>query len=210
MKDKLKVNEIFDSIDGEGRRTGELATFIRLTGCNLRCSYCDTTYAFAEGSERTVADIAGHVTYPNVTITGGEPLCQDIHGLIESLAGHDINIETNGSVAIGPYMEYANVFFTIDYKCGSSGMSQAMDMKNFTLLRPRDVLKFVVGSRDDLQEARKVTETYRPACPVYVSPVWGEIEPADIVDFMKEYKMIQWTVQVQLHKIIWDPAARGV
>lgn len=210
MKNKLKVNEIFDSIDGEGKRTGELATFIRLTGCNLRCSYCDTTYAFDEGNERDVADIAGSVTYPNVTITGGEPLCQDIHGLIESLNGHDINIETNGSVAIGPYMKYENVFFTIDYKCGSSGMSQAMEMKNFTMLRPRDVLKFVVGSREALQEARKVTETYRPACAVYVSPVWGEIEPADIVDFMKEYTLTQWTVQVQLHKIIWDPAARGV
>ncbi|MCH4187237.1 MAG: radical SAM protein [Megasphaera sp.] len=210
MKNKLNVNEIFDSIDGEGKRTGELATFIRLTGCNLRCAYCDTTYAFHEGHEMSVHDIAEKVTYQRVTVTGGEPLCQDIHGLLQTLEGHDINIETNGSIDITPYMKYDHVFFTIDYKCSSSGMSQAMLKENFTRLRQRDVLKFVVGSTADLQEAKHLTEKLQPHCAIYVSPVFGAIRPAQIVDFMKEYAMINWKIQVQLHKVIWDPEARGV
>lgn len=210
MKSKLKVNEIFNSIDGEGKRTGELATFIRLTGCNLRCTYCDTTYAFHEGTEWTVDDIVNKVAYKNVTITGGEPLCQDLHELIEKLDAHDINIETNGSIGIGPYLKYDHVFFTIDYKCSTSGMIQSMLMDNFTNLRKRDVLKFVVGDLGDLQEAKRITEQYRPLSAIYISPVFGKIKPVEIVDFMKRNKMLDWKVQVQLHKIIWEPTARGV
>lgn len=94
MNYSLCVNEIFDSIDGEGKKAGQLATFIRLCGCNLRCSYCDTAYAFNEGRHMDIADIIAQVSYPNVTLTGGEPLCQDIHALLEGLKGHSVNIET--------------------------------------------------------------------------------------------------------------------
>ncbi|WP_443868169.1 radical SAM protein [Megasphaera sp.] len=116
MNYSLCVNEIFDSIDGEGKKAGQLATFIRLCGCNLRCSYCDTAYAFNEGRHMDIADIIAQVSYPNVTLTGGEPLCQDIHALLEGLKGHSVNIETNGSMDIEPYFKYDHVWFTVDYK----------------------------------------------------------------------------------------------
>ena len=116
MNYSLCVNEIFDSIDGEGKKAGQLATFIRLCGCNLRCSYCDTAYAFNEGQHMDIADIIAQVSYPNVTLTGGEPLCQDIHALLEGLKGHSVNIETNGSMDIEPYFKYDHVWFTVDYK----------------------------------------------------------------------------------------------
>lgn len=210
MNDKLIVNEIFDSIDGEGKTAGQLATFIRLCGCNLRCSYCDTTYAFTEGSEMTVADIVRRVSYPHVTLTGGEPLCQNIGGLLQALQDRSVNIETNGSMDITPYFVYPHVWFTVDYKSLSSQMADHMLAKNFSALRPQDVLKFVVGSEDDLQQAWEVCRTYRPACPIYVGPVYGQIEAAQIVEFMKTHQLTSWKLQLQLHKYIWDPNQRGV
>ena len=210
MNDKLIVNEIFDSIDGEGKTAGQLATFIRLCGCNLRCSYCDTTYAFTEGQEMAVADIVRRVSYSHVTLTGGEPLCQDISGLLQALQGHSVNIETNGSLDITPYFTYPHVWFTVDYKSVSSQMADRMLAKNFSALRPQDVLKFVVGSTADLQQAWDVCRTYRPACPIYVGPVYGQIEAAQIVEFMKTHRLTSWKLQLQLHKYIWDPNQRGV
>ncbi len=210
MNDKLCVNEIFDSIDGEGKRAGELATFIRLTGCNLRCSYCDTTYAFTQGCEMSITDIADKVSYRNVTLTGGEPLYQDVHTLLEQLHDHDINVETNGSMDILPYFKYPNVWFTVDYKCKTSGESNAMLPSNFFHLRPQDVVKFVVGSIDDLEQAKKVCNAYDFVCPVYISPVFGKIKPAQIVDYMKKHDLEKWKMQLQLHKFIWKPNARGV
>ncbi|KMO87823.1 radical SAM protein [Megasphaera cerevisiae DSM 20462] len=210
MKNSLWVNEIFDSIDGEGKTAGQLASFIRLKGCNLRCAYCDTTYAFHEGYLMEAETIASKVSYPDITITGGEPLCQDLHGLLELLQDHSINIETNGSMDITPYFRYAGVWFTIDYKSLSSGMSNHMLLHNFRCLRPQDVLKFVVGTKDDLEQARFVCDTYRPGCPVYVGAVFGAISPGEIVEFMKEYELTDWHLQLQLHKFIWAPEARGV
>lgn len=151
MNYSLCVNEIFDSIDGEGKKAGQLATFIRLCGCNLRCSYCDTAYAFNEGRHMDIADIIAQVSYPNVTLTGGEPLCQDIHALLEGLKGHSVNIETNGSMDIEPYFKYDHVWFTVDYKSLSSDMANRMLPENFEKLRPQDVLKFVVGDEADLR-----------------------------------------------------------
>lgn len=206
----LKVNEIFDSIDGEGKRAGELATFIRLTGCNLRCSYCDSTYTFYEGKQMEIDDILKQVHYKNVTLTGGEPLYQDVHELLEGLRDHEVNIETNGSMPIRPYMDMGNVFFTIDWKSKSSGVENRMYMENFNLLRERDVLKFVVGSLEELERAKYITYTIHPKCLVYISPVFGKINPADMVEYMKRNKMEQWRIQLQLHKFIWSPTKRGV
>lgn len=210
MKYSLCVNEIFDSIDGEGKKAGQLASFIRLCGCNLRCSYCDTTYAFTEGKDMDVDDIVRQVSYPNVTLTGGEPLCQDVHALLVALKGHSVNIETNGSVDIEPYLKYDHVWFTVDYKSLSSDMAGRMLEENFEKLRPQDVLKFVVGDEADLNQALAVYERYQPKCAVYVGAVFGQIEPAQIVDFMKDHELTDWHLQVQLHKIIWDPQLRGV
>ena len=164
MNYSLCVNEIFDSIDGEGKKAGQLATFIRLCGCNLRCSYCDTAYAFNEGRHMDIADIIAQVSYPNVTLTGGEPLCQDIHVLLEGLKGHSVNIETNGSMDIEPYFKYDHVWFTVDYKSLSSDMANRMLPENFEKLRPQDVLKFVVGDEADLRQALGVYQLYRPKC----------------------------------------------
>ena len=161
MNYSLCVNEIFDSIDGEGKKAGQLATFIRLCGCNLRCSYCDTAYAFNEGQHMDIADIIAQVSYPNVTLTGGEPLCQDIHALLEGLKGHSVNIETNGSMDIEPYFKYDHVWFTVDYKSLSSDMANRMLPENFEKLRPQDVLKFVVGDEADLRQALGVYRVCR-------------------------------------------------
>lgn len=208
-----KVNEIFDSIEGEGKRAGELATFIRLSGCNLRCSYCDTAYAFSEGTKMTIPEIVSKVHYHNVTLTGGEPLCQNIGYLLDALQSHIVNIETNGSIPVQAFHDYSNVFFTIDYKCKSSGMTDKMYLRNFSKLRKRDVLKFVVGSREDLEEAVYIyhrQHVERTDCKVYVSPVFGKIEPAEIVEFLKRNDLQKWRVQLQLHKFIWAPEKRGV
>ena len=210
MKNSLVVNEIFHSIDGEGKKAGELATFIRLTGCNLRCSYCDTAYAFSEGRPMTIEEIARQVRYHNTTLTGGEPLCQDVHALLEALPGHSINIETNGSIAIAPYFRHDNTWFTVDYKCTGSAMSEHMLPQNFLALRRQDVLKFVVSNQEDLEQARHICQQYAPVCPIYISPVFGKIEGQRIVQYMEHYELESWRLQLQLHKYIWPPDMRGV
>lgn len=210
MSDSLVVNEIFDSIDGEGKTAGQLATFIRLCGCNLRCVYCDTAYAFTEGQEMAVADIIRRVHFPHVTLTGGEPLLQPVHALLAGLAGHSVNIETNGSVDLRPYMAYRHVWFTVDYKSIYSQMSERMLAVNFQRLRPQDVLKFVVATQEDLEQALAVCQTYQPACQIYVGPVFGQLPAREIVEFMKERRVTSWHLQLQLHKYIWPPDERGV
>ena len=211
MQNEWPVNEIFFSIDGEGKRAGSLAAFIRLAGCNLRCSYCDTAYAFTEGTPMRAEEIAEAVKgWKNVTVTGGEPLCQDVHALLQRLREHEVNIETNGSVDVTPYHAYPWVFFTLDYKCPSSGMESSMLEKNFQTLRPQDVLKFVVGDMEDLRTAQRVCEKYEPNCLVYLSPVFGKIEAKEIVEYMKSARYKNWRLQLQLHKYIWPPDARGV
>lgn len=211
--DTYLVNEIFDSIEGEGKRAGLPATFIRLSGCNLRCKYCDTAYAFEQGTPMTPEEIVEKVNFQRVTLTGGEPLCQKVQPLLQALADHEVNIETNGSLNIQPYQQLSNVFLTVDYKCGASGMTSKMFLPNFKHLRSCDVLKFVVGSVDDLQLALALNATYLDflkEVPIYVSPVFGSIEPATIVEYIKTHKLENWRVQLQLHKYIWDPAAKGV
>lgn len=214
MSGKLRVTEIFDSIEGEGKRAGKLATFVRLTGCNLRCSYCDTAYAFDGGEEMRLDDIVHRIHYHNVTLTGGEPLAQDVRDLLDALRGHDVNIETNGSINIQPFFrDYPDAFFTIDYKCGGSGMTKAMCLSNFSNMRKKDVLKFVVGSREDLEQAFDVFRQFYGNLrnrQIFVSPVFGQIDPQDIVAFMKENNLWSWRVQLQLHKFIWNPQERGV
>lgn len=213
FKETFTVNEIFGSIEGEGIRAGELSTFIRLSGCNLRCTYCDTAYAFNQGVEMTVSDILHKVHYTNVTLTGGEPLYQPVAPLLCALQEHEVNVETNGSIDIRPYQKYNHVFFTVDYKCGFSGMTDHMCLANFESLRSCDVLKFVVGNRMDLEEAHCLYlayQKYLAGVPIYVSPVFGQIEPQDIVTFMKKHKLENWRIQLQLHKFIWPPTQRGV
>ena len=126
--------------------------------------------------------------------------------------GIDVEIETNGSVPIAPVAEKCGVRpeFTMDYKLPSSGMESRMCLENLPQLKDSDTLKFVCASREDLERAAEVLEEYKPVCKVYLSPVFGRIEPKDMVEFMKEKKLGRVNLQLQLHKFIWDPNERGV
>ena len=221
----MRVSEIFESIDGEGIRVGYPVTFIRLFGCNLRCSYCDSRYA-CEGNDYTEMDIADVVDkvidfgHNKVTLTGGEPLIhRDVKYLIKELLdrGYELNIETDGAVPlynIGPMTKanWKRCIITLDYKCPSSGMEDKMLISNFEMLTKNDVLKFVVGSDEDLKRAKQVIEENQLAgkCNIYFSPVFGNIEGKQIVEFLLENKMDYARVQLQLHKFIWNPEMRGV
>ena len=221
MKDKLVVNEIFGSIDGEGIRTGELATFIRLAGCNLRCSYCDTDYSLkaTDGEEITIEEIVNKVKeigYKNITLTGGEPLIhKNVDKLIDKLIeeGFKLNIETNGAVDITPYIA-KKLILTVDYKTKSSGMIKYMENKNISLLRDYDVFK-IVCCKDDFEDIKELLKNNQIKSYIYLSPIFGKIEYYELVDFLKELHKegidtSKIRVQVQLHKIIWEPNKRGV
>lgn len=214
----MLVNEIFSSIEGEGIRTGYPVTFIRLYGCNIHCPYCDTRYACEGGefTQMTVDEIVDKVKdfgWSRVTITGGEPLIhRDVDNLIYLLTylGYEVNIETNGTVFVGEYTDFDKVILTVDYKSISSGMNTKMDTANIDALRKQDVLKFVVGTMEDLEDMKRIVLNRMPQCQIFVSPVFGQIEPVQIVDFIKENHLDNVRVQVQLHKIIWNPTERGV
>ena len=216
----MKVVEIFESIDGEGIFAGFPATFIRLYGCNLRCSYCDSEYSFSGNNytEMAIEDIvqkAQQYNHKHITLTGGEPLIhKDVEKLIRALAGRNfkVNIETNGAVDISSYLKKRNVLFTLDYKCPSSGMEDKMLAGNFLNVRKCDVVKLVVENSDDLNTAEKIIKEYNlnENCNVFLSPVFGKIEPVEIVDFILKRHLEGVRVQLQLHKYIWDPNQRGV
>lgn len=214
---KYKVVEIFKSIEGEGKRAGLPATFVRLYGCNLRCGYCDTLYGITNNNyelmsaEDILFELKRHKCQ-RVTLTGGEPLIQPgVDTLIDLMIKNDfyVNIETNGAVDIKPYLTYPNLLITVDYKCPSSGMEDKMLMSNFEYVRPGDVVKFVVGSKEDLAKATHIIKYYG-LHNAYLSPVFGEIEPKDIVDHMMNNGLNDVRVQLQLHKYIWDPEMKGV
>lgn len=220
---KYKVVEKFVSINGEGTRAGQLAAFIRFQGCNLNCGYCDTTWANEPKASYEWMTEEEIVTYileekvQNVTLTGGEPLLQqDINVLLERLAKETqlwVEIETNGSVNITPFLTIENrPSMTMDYKLPSSGMEQFMCQENFSLLQEKDTVKFVSGSREDLEKAKEIIERYElvKRCHVYLSPVFGQIEPADMVEYMKENHMNGVNLQLQMHKFIWNPNKKGV
>lgn len=222
----MKVVEIFNSIEGEGIRAGLPVTFIRLHGCNLRCSYCDTKYSYNEIDEEKgvcpytvmtveeIAETAMRLGCPNITITGGEPLIHcGIERLIDllTLLGCEINIETNGTCPVpNKYRNHDNIIFTMDYKCPGSGMNDKMDRYPFDTLRYHDVLKFVVSDVADLEKMVEVLDTLETKPAVFVSPVFDKIELETIAQFLLEHRLYSVRMQVQLHKIIWDPEMRGV
>ena len=220
----MRVAEKFISINGEGTRAGELAVFVRFTGCNLRCSYCDTMWANEPGcpyEEMSPAQICEYVRstgIKNVTLTGGEPLLQkDMDKLISLLiseCGVRVEIETNGAVDLRPFAELpeGRPLFTMDYKLPSSGYEDRMITENFGVLEAEDTVKFVSGSLADLERAGEIIEKYGllDRCHVYFSPVFGRIEPVEIVDFMLNKRLNKARIQIQMHKVIWDPNERGV
>lgn len=218
-----KVAEIFSSINGESRLAGELAVFVRFCGCNLSCSYCDTTWAnekdaaFTPMTEQEIYAAIKKTGIRNVTLTGGEPLLQPgIDTLLAHLAEDDalhVEIETNGSMSIAPYKDMKNrPSMTLDYKLPGSGMEQGMCLDNYRLLQPIDTVKFVCGNDEDLNRALEIIYEYHltEKCAVYLSPVFGQITPDKIVDFLKEHCLNGVRLQLQLHKLIWNPEKRGV
>ena len=223
----IPIVEIFNSIEGEGKRAGRLCTFIRTAGCNLRCSFCDTKYSYSEkdAQQLDVEEILQQVGLYDcnlITLTGGEPLLhEEAKGLLipELLKrGYEVNIETNGSISLVGLRETIlpedttseNLFFTMDWKCVSSHMNSKMLYENLAVLKPFDVLKFVVGSNVDLLEMYDVLQSHKVKAQPYVSPVFDEIEMEQIVDFMKTKSLKDVKLQCQLHKIIWSPEKRGV
>lgn len=220
---KLRIVELFSSIEGEGRRAGLLATFIRLAGCNLDCSYCDTGYArsFDAGSEMELNGIIERVLShgnPHVTITGGEPLASPGSlALARALAAHglEVNVESNGSLPVAPFLKWPGIFVTMDWKCPSSGSCERMLPVNLPLLREGDVLKIVLEENDfDYVEAFLRRNPLR--AQICLGPVFGRLEPARLVDFVKGLARLpgidasRLRVQLQLHKIIWGADATGV
>lgn len=214
--------ERFVSINGEGTRAGELAVFLRFPGCNLSCSYCDTAWVNEEDCPVTYQSLHDILSYvegteiSNVTITGGEPLLQpNIGELLRSLAemkGLCVEIETNGSVPLTPFLFDDSNHITMDYKLPGSGMASRMCLDNLTLLRPEDTLKFVCGDIEDLHHASDVISTYDliGRVPIYFSPVFGTIDPKEMVQFMKKQHLNQVKLQLQMHKQIWNAEQRGV
>ena len=213
---KLTVNEIYLSVQGESTWAGLPCVFVRLTFCDLRCTYCDTEYAFYEGNKMALGEIVEKVRSfgcPLVEVTGGEPLLQPncvplLHMLCE--AGFTVLLETSGAhdiAAVDP-----RVHRIMDLKTPSSGEEGRNLYANIAHLTPRDELKFVVGSREDYEWARQIIRGHDLATKVnsvLLSPVFGKIAPSDMVSWMLEDKLPA-RFQLQMHKFIWEPRARGV
>ncbi|PJI08454.1 MULTISPECIES: putative 7-carboxy-7-deazaguanine synthase QueE [Clostridium] len=218
-----KVVEKFISINGEGLRSGQLSVFIRFAHCNLDCIYCDTKWANNENVKyeiMTQEEIYSYIKgtgIKNVTLTGGEPLLQKgMHELLELIASDNtlnVEIETNGSICLNNFLLNENrPSFNMDYKLPESGMENFMETSNFKYLTKKDVVKFVVSSLDDLKNAKNIIDKFSllRKTNIYLSPVFHKISPETIVNFMKDNKLNDVTLQIQIHKIIWDSNKRGV
>jgi 7-carboxy-7-deazaguanine synthase len=226
------ITEIFKSIQGEGTRAGLPCIFVRLTGCNLRCTWCDTAYAFHGGQKVTVDEVMERVEALNrrpdgavagislVELTGGEPLLQEeIYPLAERLlaAGYTVMIETSGERFIGRLPK--EVIKIVDVKCPDSGEPDTFDTSNLEELSANDEVKFVISSRKDYEFAREFSREHRLTERVHevlFSPVhddpngkWSGLEARDLVQWMLE-DGLRVRLGLQLHKIVWDPAMRGV
>ncbi|GBE03933.1 MAG TPA: radical SAM protein [Nitrospirae bacterium] len=210
----LKINEIFKSIQGESTYAGLPCTFVRLAGCNLRCTYCDTNYAYYDGKEITDEDIVAKIDEYGVKcveFTGGEPMLQEeTPKLIKTLLdkGYNVLIETNGSICIGCLDKRLNII--MDYKTPGSNMSERMRPKNFEFLKPTDQIKFVLMNESDYIWAKniiienKLTDKFEN---ILMSPAYGELSPKSLVEWILK-DGLQVRVQLQIHKYIWAPDER--
>ncbi|NMB33619.1 MAG: radical SAM protein [Clostridium sp.] len=210
----MRVNEIFLSIQGEGLTAGFPTVFVRFSGCNLRCSYCDTKYAYDTGEDMSYTDIVAKIArlyYKRVCLTGGEPLMQkDLEKLIDLLGDYMVTIETNGSINLRD-KELTNPLhsYVMDMKTPSSGCSQRMIFDNFAFLRKRDEIKFVIGDRNDYLWAKDVISKFYKKGTITLSPVYGKIDYSKIVEWILADKL-DLRFQTQLHKVIWGPDKTGV
>jgi 7-carboxy-7-deazaguanine synthase len=211
----MKVCEIFASIQGESSYAGLPCVFVRLTGCNLRCSYCDTAYAYEEGIEMTEDEIIKSVSGYGINlveITGGEPLIQkNIFNLIEKLLNGEFTVllETNGSENIKDVDKRAVII--MDIKTPKSGMFDKMDLANLKYLKPHDEVKFVVTDREDYEWVREFIKDYGLAdkCKTLLSPAYGSLPAENLSQWIIEDKLPA-RLNMQLHKYIYGPEKRGV
>ncbi|MEJ2616932.1 MAG: radical SAM protein [Ignavibacteriaceae bacterium] len=211
----IKVNEIYYSIQGESSKAGLPCVFVRLTYCNLRCTYCDTEYAFFEGKDYSIDEILERVKKYNcnlVEVTGGEPLFQkECYDLLNRLCedGFEVLLETGGSLPIEPVNK--NVKIIMDLKCPSSGMEKKNLYDNINYLKSGDELKFVIGTRGDYEWTKELIKKYDliNKCGILFSVVFGELEPLTLVNWILEDKL-NVRFQLQMHKFIWHPMAKGV
>jgi len=212
----LTINEIFYSVQGESSYAGRPCVFVRLTACDLRCSWCDTPYAFHEGTKRSLDSVLEEVDAyrcPLVEVTGGEPLLQaEVYPLLESLLarGRTVLLETGGhrSTARVP----TGVVTILDVKCPGSGESEKNDWSNLARLQPHDEVKFVIKDRTDYEYAREIVARHElagRAAAVHFSPVHGVMDARTLSEWVLADDL-PVRVQLQLHKYIWDPATRGV
>ncbi|MFO7446923.1 MAG: radical SAM protein [Ignavibacteriaceae bacterium] len=211
----LKVNEIYFSIQGESSKAGLPCVFVRLTYCNLRCTYCDTEYAFYEGKDQSVDEIIAEVKKYNcrlVEITGGEPLVQnESTGLMERLCeeGYEVLLETGGSLPVKDIDQRVKII--LDLKCPSSGMLKKNYYENINYLKKTDEIKFVIGTREDYEWTKDMINKYdlTGKCEILLSVVFGQLEPLTLVDWiLKDNLKVRF--QLQMHKFIWEPTAKGV
>lgn len=212
----IKVNEIYYSIQGEGTAAGLPCVFVRLTYCNLRCSYCDTEYAFYDGKDFSVKEIIDEVKKFNcnlVEITGGEPLVQmnECVDLMEQLCneGFNVMIETGGSLTIKNIDPRVKII--MDLKCPSSKMEKKNLYENINYLKKTDELKFVIGDREDYDWSLSIINKYNLSdkCEILFSIVFGKLEPVQLVNWILEDKL-KVRFQLQMHKFIWHPETKGV
>ena len=211
----LKINEIYYSIQGESTKAGLPCVFIRLTYCNLRCTYCDTEYAFYEGNDYSISELIEKVkTYKCnlVEVTGGEPLFQkECYDLLKQLCdeGFEVLLETGGSLPIKEIDKRVNVI--IDLKCPSSGMVKKNLYENIEYLKLSDEIKFVIGNREDYEWTKKIINDFKleSRCSILLSVVFGSLEPVVLVNWMLQDKL-NARFQLQTHKFIWNPEEKGV
>ena len=211
----MKVNEIYRSIQGESSYAGLPCVFVRLTYCNLRCSYCDTEYAFYEGRDCTVEQVLREVESfdcPLVELTGGEPLLQEeVFPLMDKLVarGYTVLLETGGSLDVARVN--SRVIKILDLKCPGSGESQRNLYANLAKLQSRDEVKFVIGDRADYLWARQALTEYRLTnrCSVLFSTVFEKLPPRQLAEWLLEDNL-KVRLQLQMHKYIWGPEVRGV
>jgi len=215
MSMALQVAEIFYSIQGESTYTGRPCVFVRLTGCNLRCRWCDTAYAFDGGERMTVEQVLERVrgyTCPLVEITGGEPLLQEeVHSLMDRLLseGYEVLIETGGSLDLSRLDP--RVVKIMDLKPPGSGMDRFNDLDNVRYLDRKDQIKFVVADRRDYEWARAAMAEHALAekTQVLFSPAYGELDPRELAEWILADRLPA-RLQIQLHKVLWGPDRRGV
>lgn len=209
---KLKIHEIFYSLQGESSRVGLPTVFVRLTGCPMRCVYCDTAYAFSGGNNIEISDILDKVAEfgtQYVTVTGGEPLAQkDCHVLLKALCdvGYNVSLETGGAIDISPVDSRVSVI--LDIKTPDSGELKNNLWGNLAHLKQADEVKFVLCSRADYDWAKEILTTYKitEKCPVLFSPVYSQINPTELAEWVLADRM-PVRMQLQLHKILWGEVA---